>query len=178
MSNPAKFKFEEVLTFEDRDAASRQLRLRLDHPELLPLPHAQAARMLQSQMTENRTGRCVFPDMPKSVLIPVVKFMYNGSLDGGIEDDPVSVLLAADRLQVTGLAKHCEEILIGQLTSENVVDLLLLAGKVPALPLKDDRLRFVRNNLAALKGSGAIKMLMEKAGAELVDEIMASVSNV
>lgn len=110
-------------------------------------------------------------DVAGGVLDILVKYMY-GCADLDIGQNTDSILVAADKYQLTALVRKCEQHLIGKLTPENVVMALLLTDGINAPALKRAAIRYLWTNMATLRASGAIRRLCEEGSAELVADAM------
>jgi len=82
--------------------------------------------LFNSNMDESKSGRMVVVDMSSDTIRDVLMYIYTGRVEE-IDTKAMDMLEAADRFDLSGLKKACEEFLIGTLDKENVLDLFVLA---------------------------------------------------
>ncbi|GAV06038.1 hypothetical protein RvY_16077 [Ramazzottius varieornatus] len=123
--------------------------------------------MFQSNLTECQAGRCVIDDIQFSVMNVLIKHMYCDVSREDIQNGTAAIFIAADKYQLASLVNQCEQVLVANMTQENVVDFLTLADGINAPFLKNAAFGFMKAHSAAMKLSGAIKKLCENASHEL-----------
>ena len=93
------------------------------------------AGMLNSNVVEAQSGRCLLPDVDEKTLEVLLQFVYGGLK--AVPDDLVEpVFIAADRFLFPSLKDHCEILLIVNLTLTNVKHYLALSEKYSAEKLR------------------------------------------
>ena len=129
--------------------------------------------MLESNLEECQTGRCVISDMSTIILDEMLRFMYHVALEND-KTNAKELLKAADKYEINDLKELCEKLLIDELDMDNVVGLLLLAEPLTAVNLKNAGLKFlVANSNQALK-NGIIKEVSEASSSLIVELLEAT----
>ena len=101
-----------------------------------------AASPVMAAMFESGTSTKEINDVEPEVFEQVLRYLYTG-VAPQLKELTESLLVAADKFQITDLKEECEVHLVSQLTMENVVQRLLLAHKHTAARLLDGSLEFL-----------------------------------
>jgi len=103
--------------------------------------------LFNSQMDESKSGKMVVVDMSTDTIRDVLMYIYSGRVEE-IDNKAMDLLEAADRFDLPGLKKSCEECLIGTLDKENVLDLFVLADLHNAVELREAAKTLIVDNSA------------------------------
>jgi len=123
------------------------------HKSILAARSDVFSAMFENDMLENETNQVVIKDLVKEVIHPMIEYIYTGNVKD-ITTDTAHLLKAADKYNLGGLKKLCEEALIKTLAVENCVDMIILADMYHAHDLKQMSKEMIVKN-------GAIVILQE-----------------
>jgi len=117
--------------------------------------------MLTGDTLEASEGRVDMEDMDIYTLNEMLRFMYCDTLhkDFSVQDDLVSLFVAANKYNVKGLSSHCEELFCGQMNIENVCDIVTLADIYNSTSLKQHCMGFITKNAHHILLKGVIAEL-------------------
>ena len=93
-------------------------------------------------------------DVPGDIMEAILTYMYTGKVTD-IDNTAYDLLPRANKYQLEGLKSKCEETLIKTLSSESVIDILLMADVHNAQKLKESCMLFIAKNITDVKKSSA-----------------------
>lgn len=122
-------------------------------------------------------------DLEHDVFLDLLNYMYNGEISSLERDDKeiINLFEASAKYKICNLMRICKEVLIANLTIENVIPTLLASRVqfesniyVPVFDdvlgeLTDDSKLFIRNNFEAVMKLDLCKELLEKEPRLLID---------
>lgn len=105
--------------------------------------------MFQSNMVESKKNEVMIEDIKPEVLKEMLHYLYTGKVEqmNEIEND---LLYAANKYDIVGLKLMCFEALIRSMSTENVVDILVLADQHDLSSLKTRAHKFITENAKKL----------------------------
>lgn len=122
-------------------------------------------------MKEKKEGVVVIFDIDPDVMSDFLSFIYTGSAPN-IKKKAKDLLSAADKYNMSNLAALCEKELLTNLTTANVVDVLLIADQLPLRVILRD---FIKHNSQQVYQSSSWKDLKETS-MSLALEVMEKAS--
>merc|ERR1719369_1554234 len=87
-------------------------------------------------MSENRSGKVDMKDLSLDVVRRLVKYMYTGRVEN-IYVKTEELLAGADKYNLTGLKRMCEDSLIAATNVNNWVDMIIVADLYHACNLRE-----------------------------------------
>jgi hypothetical protein len=105
---------------------------------------------------EGDGNRIEMLDVPADIMEAILTYMYTGKVTD-IDQTAHDLLPKANEYQLEGLKIKCEEALIKALTSQTVIDILLMADMHNAQKLKESCMLFTAKNIVDVKKSSAWK---------------------
>ena len=103
---------------------------------------------------EGNENRIDMLDVPGDIMEAILTYMYTGKVTD-IDNTAHDLLPKANKYQLEGLKSKCEETLIKTLSSESVIDTLLMADVHNAQKLKESCMLFIAKNITDVKKSSA-----------------------
>ena len=103
---------------------------------------------------EGDGSRIEMLDVSADIMEAILTYMYTGKVTD-IDNTAHDLLPKANEYQLEGLKTKCEEALIKALTSETVIDILLMADMHNAQKLKESCMHFTAKNITDVKKSSA-----------------------
>ena len=103
---------------------------------------------------EGNENRIDMLDVPGDIMDAILTYMYTGKVTD-IDNTAYDLLPKANKYQLEGLKSKCEEALIKTLSSESVIDILLMADVHNAQKLKESCMLFIAKNITDVKKSSA-----------------------
>jgi len=97
------------------------------HKAVLAVRSSYFQRMFQTKMEESKSNEIEVTDVRPNVFKRLLKFLYGGVPPKYAETETSDLLIAADKYGVDELKAICESLLSSHLTSDNVIEALLLA---------------------------------------------------
>lgn len=87
--------------------------------------------MIESNLTEANENEVVIMDVEYEPMHAMIKAMYSGQvgLDGNVEL-ALKVLTAADKYNVHGIVKACEQLILDNVTESNILSILIQVNKL------------------------------------------------
>ncbi|XP_058788574.1 speckle-type POZ protein-like [Phymastichus coffea] len=98
--------------------------------------------MFEHDMKEQNENKVTITDIRSTVMTEVLRFIYTAKVNK-IDTIAAEILAAADKYQLTGLKKMCEEYLSTQLSVENACEILLVADQTNTEKLYNTTLDFI-----------------------------------
>ncbi|CAB0037322.1 unnamed protein product [Trichogramma brassicae] len=89
-------------------------------------------------------------DVGEEVAVEMLRFVYKGEVENSVATDiskTADLLAAADQYMIEGLRNKCEQMLISNLSSENVLETLRLADVYNANELKMRAIHFIKHSI-------------------------------
>lgn len=103
---------------------------------------------------EGDSSRIEMLDVTADIMEAILTYMYTGKVTD-IDKSAYDLLPKANEYQLEGLKTECEEALTKVLTSQTVVDTLLMADMHNAQKLKESCMLFIVKNITDVKKSSA-----------------------
>ena len=110
-------------------------------------------RMLSHDMEEAKQNYVDIPDIPADIVKEMLRYIYTLPVD--LVTNAPGLLEAAEKYDLQELKKMCEESLCSTMTTDNVLDMLVLADLNRAAVLKSVALRLIVDNgdlIVAMEG--------------------------
>jgi len=101
--------------------------------------------MFSNDMKENRESKVVINDLDQETVYEMLYYIYSGNVKN-LKLKALNLLAAADKYAIGELKETCESHLQGNLTIENISDILIVAYLHNCLHLQRTALRFVTDN--------------------------------
>ncbi|KAJ3683477.1 hypothetical protein LUZ60_013704 [Juncus effusus] len=117
--------------------------------------------MLETQMSESRSGVIKIPDTSAKVLQSFINYLYTAetTLDEEITPD---LLILSEKYQVIHLKSSCERFMTSKVNCENAIRFYEFASKYGAKQLCEASLSLIVENMASLKEREEYKELVER----------------
>jgi len=114
-----------------------------------------AAMLEKDNIRETKEGFVKIEGFSAEVVLAMLKFIYSGKIDVGMDAQSVKeLLIIADKYQMDDLKEVCDCRLSELLTSENVCDMFVTAETFGAKKLKLRVIDFISKNSEAVKKKG------------------------
>lgn len=126
------------------------------------------AAMFEHEMKERKQNRVNIVDVNYEILHELLKFIYTGKVEN-LEIMAGEMLAAADKYALDRLKRLCEKELCANLSTENAVEILILADLHDADQLKVQAVDFINNNSGVMSTTGWKEMI--KSHPRLVADI-------
>ena len=118
------------------------------------------ARMFQTKMKETNSNEVEVTDIRPEIFRLLIKYIYSGQEPKCWAEDAMDLLSAADKYGLDELKKMCESFLCCHLSSDNVIELLLLADSHNCSKLMQHATTTFKMYLGDLKNDERWKKLM------------------
>ncbi|XP_044740015.1 speckle-type POZ protein-like, partial [Chrysoperla carnea] len=115
------------------------------HKTILAARSPVFAAMFEHEMEERKLNRVNITDIDYEILHELLKFIYTGKVDN-LQTMAGELFAAADKYAQERLKKLCEKELAANLSTENVMEILVLADLHGANQLKAQAIDFIKNN--------------------------------
>lgn len=129
------------------------------------------ASMFESEMIEKKTGLVEISDIELSTFKRLLNFIYTSKVDSNDTDELRGLIIAADKYAVSSLVSTCGYRLANKLTTDNAVDILILADLVRANFLKKDCISFILKNKDKIGDTEGYKNMIKSGRADLLSDI-------
>ncbi|XP_032783216.2 BTB and MATH domain-containing protein 38-like [Daphnia magna] len=117
------------------------------HVKILSSRSSVFAAMFQHEMQESKTGKVSIQDTGRDIFYQLLHYIYSGRILTSLtEDTAQKLLLAADKYNVTQLAKECTSYLIANIQWDKAVDLMIWAHLYSIDKIKEEALKVVVKN--------------------------------
>lgn len=147
------------------------------HRSILAARNEVFGAMLSADMKEKRTNEVEIVDEDPDVFGKMLRFVYSGELDS--KDSNVEELLQlsmlAHKYSVGSLANLCAYWISGNLTVDNVIEVLYVADLVDVTFLKRECIKFIAENRGKLEGMESYARMVESDGPSLLREVFRQV---
>ena len=111
-------------------------------------------------------------DVPVDIMDAILTYMYTGKVKD-IDQTAYDLLPKANQYQLEGLKIKCEEALIKALTSQTVVDILLMADMHNAQELRKSCMLFIAKNIIdVMKSSAWTEEKLKNTNRDLLMEVL------
>lgn len=128
--------------------------------------------MFDSEMREKSENLARIEDVDVEVMRELLHFVYVGRLNDLPDDLADKLLMAADKYELDGLKRLCEDKLVGQLHADNVYDCLRLADDHGACKLKQAAIKFLIGNAQQLADADDFRLSVRSLSADLLADIL------
>ena len=116
-------------------------------------------------------------DVPADIMDAILTYMYTGKVKD-IDQTAYYDLPKANEYQLEGLKMKCEEALIKALTSQTVIDILLMADMHNAQKLRESCMLFIAQNIIDVKKSSAwMEEKLNNTNKDLLMEVLGHIVN-
>ncbi|XP_014226111.1 speckle-type POZ protein A-like [Trichogramma pretiosum] len=120
--------------------------------------------MFNHDMLENKSQSVDMIDISYDAAVEMLRYIYTGSVETKEYSLAAEVLAAAEKYQLEKLKNECEQILISQLSTENVIEALQVADTYNAKHLEKKAVDFVKRKMNETLPLSKVKdMLLSKA---------------
>ena len=124
---------------------------------------------------EGDSGRIEMLDVPVDIMDAILTYIYTGKVND-IDKTAYDLLPKANEYQLEGLKATCEEALIKALTSQTVIDILLMADTHNAQNLRESCMLFIAKNIVDVKKSSAwTEDKLKNTNKDLLTEVLEHV---
>ena len=135
----------------------------------------QSAILEERWKKEGDGGRIEMLDVPVDIMDAILTYIYTGKVND-IDKTAYDLLPKANEYQLEGLKATCEEALIKALTSQTVVDILLMADRHNARNLRESCMLFIAKNITDVKKSSAwMEDKLKNTNKDLLTEVLEHV---
>jgi hypothetical protein len=126
---------------------------------------------------EGDSSRIEMQDVPADIMEAILTYMYTGKVTG-IDQTARDLLPKANEYQLEGLKMKCEEALIKALTSQTIIDILLMADMHNVQKLKESCMLFIAKNIIDVKKSSAwMEETLKNTNKDLLMEVLEHTVN-
>jgi len=140
------------------------------HKTILAFASEIFKKMFECEMQEKNTGVVKITDVEPDIVSDLLSYIYTGSAPN-LNTNAKELVIAADKYNMEELVILCVKQLESNLSSETVVDTLLVADKIYlGKPLKDACIDFIRKEYSSVSGLESWKSL-EHSSKELALEV-------
>ncbi|KAL7296035.1 hypothetical protein TKK_0010590 [Trichogramma kaykai] len=140
------------------------------HKVLLASVSPVFAAMFKSDMSENEENVIKISDIRYEVLLEMLRYIYLGIIDVKKDTETCCELLgAADKYDIQGLRKKCEQVLCSCLLPENAINIYRSATAYNAPDLKEEVVKFMKENASKIINSNEMKNLVNPEGSILIE---------
>lgn len=99
----------------------------------------------RSEMSESVENTVEIKDFDENIVNLMLQFIYTGTVDSsGLHENAMDLLRIADYYEISHLKQECELVILGNLTVENVMDILTLAHFHSPTSLKPKMASFLK----------------------------------
>ncbi|XP_045028658.1 uncharacterized protein LOC116921110 [Daphnia magna] len=117
------------------------------HVKMLSSASSVFAAMFQHEMQESKTGHVLIQDTERNIFYQLILYIYSGQIrTSWTEGTAQKLLLAADKYNVTQLAKECTNYLISNIQWDRAVDLMIWANLYSIYQVKEAAIEVVVKN--------------------------------
>ncbi|KAK4010505.1 hypothetical protein OUZ56_019647 [Daphnia magna] len=117
------------------------------HVKMLSSASSVFAAMFQHEMQESKTGHVFIQDTERNIFYQLILYIYSGQIrTSWTEGTAQKLLLAADKYNVTQLAKECTNYLISNIQWDRAVDLMIWANLYSIYQVKEAAIEVVVKN--------------------------------
>lgn len=141
----------------------------LAHKQILSENNSAFAEIFKSCV---KSDRVEINDVDSDIFKKLLQFVYHGKVYTSDLDDLLELVVAADKYCVTNLVNICEDLIAKNLTTENVVDVFVVASSVNAESLKIKCMTYIFKNNRLVVETDGYKNLIETRRADLLSEIL------
>ena len=132
---------------------------------------------LEDRWKKGDSNRIEMLDVPIDIMDAVLTYMYTGKVKD-IDQAAYDLLPKANEYQLEGLKMKCEEALIKALTSQTVIDILLMADMHNAQKLRESCMLFIAKNITDVKKSSAwMEENLKTTNKDLLMEVLEHIVN-
>ena len=147
------FSNEYLKRFSDVNLVTSGGRVLKAHKNILAAASPIFAAMFKHDMLEKKSNKVKITDVDYLVLKEMLRFIYTGEVEN-IHSMPIEILIGADKYDMQGLKRKCEEYLADELTVKDVVSTLRIAAMCNAEHLKARAMNFVKSNIVKIMEAG------------------------
>ncbi|KAL7303331.1 hypothetical protein TKK_0004520 [Trichogramma kaykai] len=144
-----KLKFDWILLDEN-------LAIKLQTAEIIEIPAHRVVlaaaspvfkAMFSHDMLENKRQSVDMTDINYEAAVEMLRYIYTGSVKTQEFSLTTKVLAAADKYEIEGLKEECEKILMSAVSTENVIEAIMMSNKYNTNKLKIKAVDFVKRNI-------------------------------
>lgn len=141
------------------------------HLQILSARNEVFAKMFDSGMIEGKNNKVEIPDVEPNIFKLLLKFIYSDKFESKDVCESLKLLVAADKYSVDNLVHKCGLCVSDNLTTENVVEVLLIADLVNVKFLKKRCIDLVIKNKEEVAETESYKEIVKSGRANLLSEI-------
>ena len=127
--------------------------------------------MFDHDMLENKKKLVNIKDVPYEAMEEMLRYIYSGRIFVMADSTRLDLLKAADKYQIEDLKSLCEKGIADKLTTENALEVLVVAEQSNALILKQKTIEFIVANAKTITEKPNFNSLLPKLHPEIVCEI-------
>jgi len=114
--------------------------------------------MFENETQEKKQNRVIIEDLEGSTIRSMIEYVYKGTVSD-IHDTGLELFQAAEKYQMLGLSKFCQNALTSNLTAANVGQVLTISHMYLASKLKDECFDYITRNAKHVIATDGWKLL-------------------
>lgn len=146
------------------------------HKSILAARSRVFSAMFECEMKEQKDNAVMITDIEPDVMQELLRWIYVGKVRN-IQTLACDLLTAADKYELQGLKVECEEMIVTDLSVDNVGAILYLIDKYDTNKLRVSTLEFLSKHVKKLMDSENFKKVMASLSSSLLVDVISILSS-